>query len=747
MEKEARTPYEKKSSWHKEPQQPATSKNQNRPTRRQILNDQEKMITCGSYKLKPTTNAQKATKGKPKRGTSHAAPDFSHGSTYKRNEITAKHATQISGKQNRSPTKRKFWKGGRQATLEGKEAKTTTRRALATLIIILIMATAPALTTAATTSNQSQQNNKLNSTIREGAPATSLYWAKTFGGSNDDFAYSVQQTTDGGYIVAGKTDSFRAGGWDYWVLKLNSTGGVTWQKTYGGTGDDEAYSVQQTSDGGYIVAGWTTSFGAGASDAWILKLNSTGDVTWQKTYGGTGNDYAYSIQQTSDGGYIVAGATNSFGAGEWDFWVLKLNSTGGVTWQKTYGGTNSDLAESVQQTSDGGYIVAGMTRSFGGGSYDIWVLKLNSTGGVSWQKTYGGTGDDEAYSVQQTSDGGYIVAGSTNSFGAGGYDFWVLKLNSTGGVTWQKTYGGTSNEFARSVRQTSDEGYIVVGGTSSFGAGGVDIWVLKLNSTGGVSWQKTYGGTGDDMAYSVQQTSDGGYILPGTTNSFGAGGYDIWVLKLNSTGSIVFDGGIGASTTTTNVVPSNTSATVTTTSVTGTNSTATVQNTAVTPQDTHATVMVQSPDITPPATINDLAAGSPTNTSITLTWTAPGDSGMKGNATGYVVKYSTSGAITASNWSSATTYTQTWMPAKNGTTETHAVTGLTPGTKYWFAVEAYDKVPNYGGVSNSPNAITTAPTPPPSPGIPAIIIVGAVAVIVLVVIIVAVVLVKRKKPS
>jgi uncharacterized delta-60 repeat protein len=329
-------------------------------------------------------------------------------------------------------------------------------------------------------------------------PSPVTTWAKTYGALDPDIAYSIQQTSDGGFIVAGTTSSLGAGSGDFWILKLNSNGTVAWQKTYGGTDSDDPYSIQQTSDGGFIVAGTTGSFGAGSGDFWILKLNGDGTVAWQKTYGGTGYDDPYSIQQTSDGGYIVAGETTSFGTMNFDLWVLKLNAGGSVAWQKTYGGTSDGYPNSIQQTSDGGYIVAGRTASFGAGGLDIWVLKLNADGSIAWQKTYGGSDNDAAYSIQQTSDGGYIVAGGFDSFGTGILDIWVLKLNADGSIAWQKTYGGSGFEFSPSIQQTSDGGYIVTGRTASFGAGGTDIWVLKLNADGSIAWQKTYGGTGLD---------------------------------------------------------------------------------------------------------------------------------------------------------------------------------------------------------------------------------------------------------
>jgi uncharacterized delta-60 repeat protein len=402
---------------------------------------------------------------------------------------------------------------------------------------------------------------------------------RTYGGTKYEEASSVQQTRDGGYVVAGYTNSFGAGSVDFWVLKLNSAGTVQWQKTYGGAGEDLAYSVEQTRDGGYVVAGYTSSFGVVGYDFWVLKLKSDGSIQWQKTYGGTEDDLAYSVQPTSDGGYVVAGYTYSFGAGGCNFWVLKLDSGGSVQWQKTYGGTGDDLAYSVQQTKDGGYVVAGYTRSFGAGGEDFWVLKLKSDGSIQWQKTYGGSLNDEAYSVEQTRDGGYVVAGYNPSFGAGGWDFWVLKLKSDGSIQWQKTYSGPGDDGALSVEQTSDGGYVVAGHTNSFGVVGYDFWVLKLKSDGSIQWQKTYGGTEDDYAYSVQQTKDGGYVVAGSTTSFGAGGYDFWVLKLDSDGSISSACGFGVSSP---AIPAASTVTPAATRVTATTSTATVSSTSVT---------------------------------------------------------------------------------------------------------------------------------------------------------------------
>jgi len=400
-----------------------------------------------------------------------------------------------------------------------------------------------------------------------------IQWQKCLGGSDYDVAYSIQQTSDGGYIVAGYTYSNDGdvsgnhGSSDYWVVKLNSVGAIDWQKCLGGSSTDRAHSIQQTSDGGYIVAGVTYSSDGdfsdnhGGADYWIVKLNSLGDIDWQKCLGGSSSDWAHSIQQTSDGGYIVAGYTYSNNDdvsgnhGDADFWVVKLESNGDIEWQKCLGGTLDEYATSVQQTSDGGYIVTGETRSNDGdvsgnhGSYDYWVVKLDQYGTILWKKCFGGSNGDWPFSVQQTSDGGYIVAGETWSNDGnvsgnhGSSDFWLAKLDASGSLLWQKCLGGTSNDVAHSIQKTSDGGYIVAGQTYSNNGdvsgnhGAYDYWMVKLESNGDLQWQKCLGGTSNDVAYSVQQRSGEGHIVAGETHSNNGNvsdnhGYaDYWVVK------------------------------------------------------------------------------------------------------------------------------------------------------------------------------------------------------------------------
>jgi hypothetical protein len=362
-------------------------------------------------------------------------------------------------------------------------------------------------------------------------------FAKTYGGTDSDEYNRVRRTSDGGYIVTGRTSSFGAGWGDIFLIKTDAYGNLQWAKTYGGASWEYASSAQQTSDGGYIVAGYTNSFGAGNSDFFLIKTDASGNIIWVKTYGGINDDNASSVQQTSDGGYIVAGYTNSFGAGANDFFLIKTDANGNVQWAKTYGGTSGEWANSAQRTSDGGYIVVGLTWSFGASGGDIFLVKTDANGNVQWAKTYGGAGWDQPYSVQQTSDGGYILTGETTSFGAGDRDFFLIKTDANGNVQWAKIYGGTNWDQAFSVQQTSDGGYMVAGSTWSFGAGMSDFLLIKTDANGNVIWAKTYGTVNNDIAWSVQQTSDGGYIVAGDS-PLGMGLWDIFLIKTDANGNI-----------------------------------------------------------------------------------------------------------------------------------------------------------------------------------------------------------------
>jgi len=409
------------------------------------------------------------------------------------------------------------------------------------------------------------------------------YWARTYGGSDHDrfgAGMTIPQTSDGGYIMVGGTLSYGAGGGaEVLVLKLTSDGSIEWQKTYGGSEHDSADTIQQVADRGYIVKAGTDSFGEGDGDVWLLKLNRSGGIVWQKSYGGSQSDVAAGIQQTKDGGYIIAGTTESYGAGGSDGWVFKLDPNGDIEWQKAYGGIQNDSFNSVQQTTDGGYIIAGITESYGAGGSDGWVLKLAANGTVEWQKTYGGSKEDYPISIRQTMDGGYILGGETESFGAGSYDMWALKLASNGKINWQKVYGGSGQDFSDMIVQTTDGGYIAAGCTESYGAGGGDGWVVKLASNGRIEWQRTYGGSASDWNCTVHESDGGGYIVTGCTYSYGAGESDIWMLKISANGDIPYCAVVASS-----------KAAVANTSVSSSDVVAVPKNTRATAQDTVASV-------------------------------------------------------------------------------------------------------------------------------------------------------------
>lgn len=425
-------------------------------------------------------------------------------------------------------------------------------------------------------------------------PSIAIQWQKAFGGTRVDIAQSIQPTSDGGYIVAGNTNSqdgdvmgyhqgingcyqtcFGQTICDYFpdglVVKLSGSGTIQWQKTLGGSAADNLLSIQSTTDGGYIASGLTYSndgdvsgyHGGNEADAWVVKLSSSGDIQWQKVLGGsTGCDFANVILPTPDGGYMIAGHTDSHDgditsiAGERDVWIVKLNSSGAIQWQKTIGGDKSDYAYSFQSTSDG-YILAGYTYSNNGdvfgnhGDADAWIVKIDNNGTIQWQKTLGGSNEEIARSIQLTPDGGYIVAGSAKSNNGdvsggnhGGSDAWIIKLSNSGTIQWQKSLGGSYEEIARSVQSTTDGGYIITGsavstnGDISNNHGGQDAWIVKLNSNGAIQWQRSIGGTNDEVANSVQTTVDGGYIIAGQALSNNGdvsgnhGATDAWIVKL-----------------------------------------------------------------------------------------------------------------------------------------------------------------------------------------------------------------------
>lgn len=363
-------------------------------------------------------------------------------------------------------------------------------------------------------------------------------WAYTYGAGNNEVPYCVIQTNDGGYIAAGYSNSFGSGGNDYWLTKLSNTGNLTWQKSFSTTQSDIAYSIFQTIDGGYLIAGESAIISAPNNDILLIKTDSSGNSVWQRLYSSGYPANFGNIQQTIDNGYILVGSTLSNGSVYSDVWVIKLNSIGNVDWQNVYDNSDNEYGRAIQQTSDGGYIIAANAFYNISEYSNIWVIKLNSAGSISWQRLYGGAYGEYSYAIEQTTDGGYIVGGTTISFGAGNKDIWLLKLDNNGYSTWQKTYGGIMDDVIYSIEQTSDNGYILSGYTDSAEPNNRDAIVIKLDNNGNIIWQKRYGGAYQDEATFIQQTSDGGFIIGLYTYSYGSGFSDFLIIKTDSNGNI-----------------------------------------------------------------------------------------------------------------------------------------------------------------------------------------------------------------
>lgn len=403
-----------------------------------------------------------------------------------------------------------------------------------------------------------------------------ILWQRAIGGTQTDFANSILPTSDGGFIIAGTTDSSNGdilsnqGSGDIFIVKLNHVGVIEWQKSYGGNNEDALSDVLQTIDGGYIFAGLTKSNNGdvsgnhGLRDYWIVKISNIGTIEWQKCYGGTNDDSAMSLQQYSDGNYIIAGHTESINGdvnvnhGQRDIWLVKIDTTGNILWQKSLGGTAFESAASIRHTADGGFIFIGSTSSSNGdvlnqhGSYDWWVLKLNTIGAIEWQKSLGGSNFDFGHSIIQTADNGYIAAGRTWSNNGdvssdNAKEGWLVKLNTTGSIQWTKTFGGSGEDIFFNAIQTSDGGYLTIGQTFSNNGdisgnhGGADIWTLKVDNNGTLQWQSILGGSNNEGGGSILQNVDGSYTLTGFSASNDGdvsgnhgGASDCWVVKLGS---------------------------------------------------------------------------------------------------------------------------------------------------------------------------------------------------------------------
>ncbi len=338
-------------------------------------------------------------------------------------------------------------------------------------------------------------------------------WERVFGGSTMMEAYYVDVTSDGGYALTGWLYDRGSDSRDLWVMKTDGYGRKIWYKIFGASGGvSDGYCVHETSDGGFVVVGSTTlrDYDGGF---WLIKLDANGNKVWDKVFGGPECDVGWSGQQTSDGGFILVGQTDSFGST--DVWLVKTDSEGNMLWSKTFGGKgmDMDIGYSVEQTSDGGYIITGNTDIGSGG---LWLIKTDDNGNMVWNKIFGGKGINYGYCVHETSDGGYIVTGVFDRFGWG--DIWLIKTDSQGNMVWNKIFGGGSWDVAHCVQETSDGGFIIVGFTTSYSRyGGRDLWIIKTDRYGNKVWGRILGGSDNDEGYCIREIEDG-YIVAGSKN-------------------------------------------------------------------------------------------------------------------------------------------------------------------------------------------------------------------------------------
>ena len=363
-----------------------------------------------------------------------------------------------------------------------------------------------------------------------------IEWNKFFGGSQLDWGWDVKQTYDGGYIIVGETTSFGAGGYDAWLIKTNKDGCEVWNKTFGGALKDGARSVLITNESCIIMAGYTDSYGHGNNhDFWLIKTDETGQEMWNRTYGGSSSEAGFSVFQTTDGGFIITGYTYSFGARANDVWLIRTNPSGYEVWNKTFGGPEGEYGMAVQQTTDQGFIIAGSTSSFGAGRDDGWLIKTNADGNELWNITIGGENNDWFGSVTQTHDGGFIITGDTASFSTGGYDAWFIKIDNYGVSQWKTVLGEAFfHETGYSIQEMRNGDFIATGSITSLNTSLSDLWVRKLSASGREQWCLIFPGTQNDCGYSICPTKDDGCVAVGYTDSLGTNNRNVILIKLSS---------------------------------------------------------------------------------------------------------------------------------------------------------------------------------------------------------------------
>ncbi|MBN4062345.1 MAG: hypothetical protein COA57_10660 [Flavobacteriales bacterium] len=360
---------------------------------------------------------------------------------------------------------------------------------------------------------------------------------KTFGGIYYDRGVSGIATIDGGYAVLSLITGGNAGSVDYSLFKTDSKANLLWHKTYGGSGYDNPTQLKQLPGGNFILVGNSNSFGAGDYDMYAILVNQLGELIWSKTYGGKGREYIHNVIQTNDNGFLFVGKSFGYGAGGGDSYLIKTDEKGDTLWTKYYGNSLYERAADVIQCTDGSYTITGFTYSDGKGIDDAYLANLDSTGKIKWAMAYGGSENEHGYTVTQTNDGGYFITGSTKTYSRNkDWNVYLIRTDSEGKLMWSKAYGGPKDDLVYYGIQTPDGGFAVAGYTESYGKGGKDVLAMKINAQGKLLWAKAYGGVAEDEALSIASSDNGGLLIVGRTESFGSGSSDIYTIKTNAEG-------------------------------------------------------------------------------------------------------------------------------------------------------------------------------------------------------------------
>lgn len=356
-------------------------------------------------------------------------------------------------------------------------------------------------------------------------------WNKTYGGAQNDCCMSVKETSDGNYLLGGYTYSYGAGEDDFWIIKTTNDGDTIWTNFYGGAGQDECYSVIETTDSMYLFAGGTDSYGAGNYDCWLIKTDANGDSLWTKTIGSSAVDLAAKVIELKDGNYLLCGTT--YMSGNADFYIVKINSSGDTVWTRRYGGPSTDMCKGIMETTDSFIVACGWTYSYGAGDADYWLLKMNQNGDTLWTRTHGGPYADICNGIIETNDKNYLMAGYTENSPGGETDFYILKTDTSGEKLWTETYGDTMWQTCLSVLEANN-GDLYLGG-STYNVLDYNYYLVMADSLGGNAVVKTFGWTGasnNDEMRSMALTSDSSFLLAGKTKSIGSGGEDMWLIKM-----------------------------------------------------------------------------------------------------------------------------------------------------------------------------------------------------------------------